>query len=205
MNIFIVFCHPSKNSFTYQIFDRLLAGLKTSGHKIIVSDLYKMDFKTDMSESEYEREGFANIEKPLPKDIIIEQQKIQQSDCMIFVYPVWWSDCPAKLKGWFDRVYSVGYAYGYDSSGNKQVNMKKQRMGLVLCTAGHPNDFLDEIGIAESMRKIMIDDRLGQRFENKQMIIFGGTLDIEKVKGTHLMKAYEIGENIENYCAQHAV
>ncbi|HTO15805.1 MAG TPA: NAD(P)H-dependent oxidoreductase [Edaphocola sp.] len=205
MNILIVYCHPSKKSFTYQVFTKFLAGLNKSNHKIIVSDLYDMAFQTDMNESEYEREGFAKIENTLPKDIIIEQQKIQQSDCIVFIYPIWWSDCPAKLKGWFDRVYSVGYAYGYDSLGNKQIIMKKQKLGLALCTAGHPNEFLDEIGIAESMRKIMIDDRLGQRFENKQMIIFGGTLEIDKVKEKHLMKAFDIGENIENYCAQHAV
>ena len=35
----------------------------------------------------------------------------------------------------------------------------------------------------------------------QQMVIFGGTLDIEKVKDKHLMKAYEIGGNIENYPA----
>jgi NAD(P)H dehydrogenase (quinone) len=154
-----------------------------------------MNFQSDMSETEYEREGFAIIEKPLPNDVIIEQQKIQQSDCIVFIYPVWWSDCPAKLKGWFDRVYSVGYAYGYDQAGNKQIKMKKQKLGLVLCTA-------EEIGIAESMRKVMIEDRLGQRFTNKQMVIFGGTLEIEKVKEKHLINAFEIGKNIENYCLE---
>jgi NAD(P)H dehydrogenase (quinone) len=161
-----------------------------------------MDFQSDMSELEYEREGFAKIEKPLSADVITEHKKIQKSDCIIFVYPVWWSDCPAKLKGWFDRVYSVGYAYGHDFARMNQSKMKKQKLGLVLCTAGHPNDYLDEIGIAESIRKIMVDDRLGQRFENKKLIILGGTLDLDKVKEKHLMKAYEIGENIDNYCVQ---
>lgn len=203
MNVLIVYCHPSKKSFTYQVFNQLLNGLKTANHKILVSDLYGMDFQSDMSEEEYEREGLAKVEKAVPNDIITEQEKIQQSDCIIFVYPVWWSDCPAKLKGWFDRVYSVGYAYGYDVEGNKQIAMKKQKLGMVLCTAGHPNEFLDEIGIAESMRKVMIDDRLGARFENKHMIILGGTLNIDQVKEKHLMKAYEIGENIERYCTQH--
>ena len=33
--------------------------------------------------------------------------------------------------------------------------MKTIPYGIALCTAGHPNDFLYEIGIAESMRNVM--------------------------------------------------
>lgn len=34
-------------------------------YQIYVSDLYDMDFQTDMTEDEYQREGFARIERPL--------------------------------------------------------------------------------------------------------------------------------------------
>lgn len=156
-----------------------------------------MDFRSDMSEAEYEREGFALVDKPVPEDVVNEHNKIQQCDAIVFIYPVWWSDCPAKLKGWFDRVYSVGYAYGYDATGTKQIVMKKQKLGLVVCTAGHPNDFLDETGMAESMRKVMMEDRLGPRFENKQMVILGGTLNPDRrVKGSHLEKAFSLGADL---------
>ena len=33
---------------------------------------------------------------------------------------------------------------------------------MILCTLWHPNDLLLEIGIAESMRNVIIDDRLGK-------------------------------------------
>jgi NAD(P)H dehydrogenase (quinone) len=114
-----------------------------------------------------------------------EHRKIEAADCIIFLYPLWWSDCPAKLKGWFDRVYSVGYAYGYDGAGRKIQKMKTVPRGIVICTAGHPNEFLREIGIAESIRNVMLDDRLGKRFQQREMIILGGTLDLEKVKEQH--------------------
>ncbi|MBN1790856.1 MAG: NAD(P)H-dependent oxidoreductase [Bacteroidales bacterium] len=203
MNVLIIYCHPSKKSFTHQVFNQLLTGLKTVNHKILVSDLYEMDFQSDMSEEEYVREGLGKVGNAVPTDVFTEQEKIQQSDCIIFVYPVWWSDCPAKLKGWFDRVYSVGYAYGCDDKGIKQLAMKKQKLGMVLCTAGHPNEFLDETGVAESMRNVMIDDRLGTRFENKHMVILGGTLYMDQVKEKHLVKAFEIGKNIASYCNRH--
>ncbi len=159
---------------------------------------YAIGFQTDMSEAEYQRESGAGGEAVLSLDVIIEQQKIGQSDCIIFVYPVWWSDCPAKLKGWFDRVFCKGYAYGYDANGNKQVRMKKQRLGVLVCTAGYSAEYLEEIGIAESMRKVMMDDRLGQRFAKKEMIILGGTTAIDNVREQHLRRAHELGKGIES-------
>jgi NAD(P)H dehydrogenase (quinone) len=199
MHILVVFCHPSKTSFTYQVFEHLLAGLKAGQHTIVVSDLYAIDFKSDMSEAEYAREGFGQVNLAVPDDVRLEQQKIQKADAIIFVYPVWWSDCPAKLKGWFDRVYTVGYAYGYDAVGNKQIKMNKPKLGLALCTAGHPNQCLEENGIAQSMRQIMVNDRLGPRFENKELVIFGGTIAINTVRQQHLEKAFSIGQKLEYY------
>ena len=199
MNVFIVYAHPSKKSFTYQVLNSLIKGLKNANHNIELSDLYEMGFKSEMTEQEYEREGFANLDISIPEDVKKEQDKIEWADSIIFVYPLWWSDVPAILKGWFDRVYSVGYAYGYDLDGNKTQQMKKIKLGLSICTAGHPNEFLDEIGITKSMETIMVDDRLGQRFDRKELIILGGTLDPDKVKEKHLTGAYDIGNNIEKY------
>ncbi|HCO67991.1 MAG TPA: NAD(P)H dehydrogenase [Dysgonomonas sp.] len=199
MDIFIVYAHPSSKSFTYQIREALLTGLQKGRHNVEVSDLYKMDFHSDMTEHEYEQESFAQTDLPLSEDVVAEHQKMEWAGCIIFLYPLWWSDCPAKMKGWFDRVYSVGYAYGYNKEGQKVRKMKTIKYGIAICTAGHPNDFLEETGIAESMRKIMLEDRLGVRFENKKMMILGGTLDIEKVKNLHLNNVRALGEHIENY------
>lgn len=185
MNILIVYSHPSKKSYTWRVLQQLKTVLDEGDHSVEISDLYSMNFSSDMTESEYEREGFAQLHLPLSDDIVAEHKKIEVADCIIFLYPLWWSDCPAKMKGWFDRVYSVGYAYGYDKQGQKISVMKKVKYGIVICTAGHPNDFLEETGIADSMRTIMINDRLGKRFENKEMLILGGTLDMKNVDELH--------------------
>ena len=189
MNVLIIYCHPSRKSYTFQILEHLQGELTRQKHVYKISDLYAMNFQTDMTEQEYEREGFANYEYPIPDDVRNEHQKLDWADCVIFLYPVWWSDCPAKLKGWFDRVYSAGYAYKQTDHFPK---MKSVKSGIVLCTAGHPNDYLCETGIYKSMQTVMLDDRLGKRFENKEMIILGGTLDIESVKEVHLSQVTNI-------------
>ncbi|MNK72903.1 Glutathione-regulated potassium-efflux system ancillary protein KefF [compost metagenome] len=194
MNILIVYSHPSKKSYTFQVLERLKSVLANENWNIEISDLYASNFESDLSEAEYEREGFAKTQLPIPQDVLNEQEKIEKADCIIFLYPVWWSDCPAKLKGWFDRVYSVGYAYGQNETSRK---MKTIPLGLVICTAGHPNDFLNEIEIAQSMEKIMLEDRLGKRFIQKEMIILGGTLELENVMAKHFELINQIPEKIK--------
>ena len=198
MNVLIIYAHPSEKSYTFQILQQLVSALTDEGHSIEISDLYKMNFLSDMTREEYEREGFRQIELPIPTDIQEEHKKIDKADCVFFLYPVWWSDCPAKLKGWFDRVYSVGYVYGYNENANDQ-HMKTLRSGHVICTAGYSNDFLHEIGIAESMKTIMVNDRLGKRFENKEMTILGGTLNVEDVRLLHSTKIKEIAVGIKRF------
>jgi NAD(P)H dehydrogenase (quinone) len=196
MNVLIVYSHPSKKSYTYQILELLKNELLQQQLTVQISDLYAINFRCDLSEEEYIREGLGKRELSVPDDVLAEHKKIENTDCIIFLYPVFWSDCPAKLKGWFDRVYTVGYAYKHNDSISK---MKTMKYGLALCTAGYSNDFLIETGIAQSMKTIMIDDRLGNRFDQKEMVILGGTLDLENVRQKHIEKIKEIVVRIKTY------
>jgi NAD(P)H dehydrogenase (quinone) len=45
-------------------------------------------------------------------DIAAEQEKLLWADAVIFQFPLWWYGMPAILKGWVDRVYALGFAYG---------------------------------------------------------------------------------------------
>jgi NAD(P)H dehydrogenase (quinone) len=101
------------------------------------------------------------------------------------------------LKGWFDRVYTVGFAYKQKDHFPK---MKLMKCGAALCTAGYSNEFLRETGIAQSMENVMVNDRLGGRFENKELIILGGTLDIDKVRQQHEEQIKTLADKIEKYC-----
>ena len=130
----------------------------------------------------------------VPDDVQIEHNKISRSDALVFIYPVWWSDCPAKLKGWFDRVWSNGYAYSYDSDGNRESCIHPKK-ALVICSAGHTVENLEETGIAESMRCIILKDRLQNvGFTDVNMEILGGMMpgdDQYRIK--NLERAYQLG------------
>lgn len=46
------------------------------------------------------------------EDIAAEQRKLLWADAVILQFPLWWFSMPAILKGWVERVYACGFAYG---------------------------------------------------------------------------------------------
>lgn len=194
MRVFIVYAHPSEDSFTSHVRDSFIDGLKSAGHSYVVSDLYKMGFTTDMSETEYLRESYYNEDAPIADDVLAEQKKINESDAIVFMYPVFWTEAPAKLVGWFDRVWTYGFAYGNRS-------MKLLDKGLVICVAGRSLRHLQEHGHYESMRAVMFGDRLFDRVKEQEFIVLDSTTRANMETRTanwdkHLRTAYEAGRNL---------
>lgn len=196
MHIYIVYCHPSKKSFTYSVLQSVLAGLGETDHTYELADLYEMNFQTDMDLEQYGRETSFDPALPVPPDVFEEQKKINRADALVFIYPVWWSDCPAKLKGWFDRVWTFGYAYTYDQGSHAISRIRIQKV-LVICPAGHPEEYLEEIGIAPSMRRIMLNDRLlGVGIKEARMEILGGMVAQDSaIRQRNLGRAFLLGKN----------
>lgn len=195
MHIYAVVAHPSKHSFTWQVLRSFERGLRESGHSIQIADLYAMDFETDMDLTQYEREMGDDPDAPVPPDVKREQDNIAAADAVVFVYPVWWSDCPAKLKGWFDRVLTHGYAYRRGGWGDRRKPLAVERV-LVLCPAGQTREGLERQGIAQSMRTIMLGDRVSSLGATEaSMEILGGTTDGgEATRQRHLEYAFELGK-----------
>jgi NAD(P)H dehydrogenase (quinone) len=196
MKIYVVFAHPSTESFTREVLDEFSRGLQDAGHSIEIGDLYQKDFKTDMDLEQYTRETGTDSDAPLPPDVRHEHAKINAADMLAFIYPVWWSDCPAKLKGWFDRVLTFGYAYTYEGGEHSTSKIEIQK-ALVICPAGHPVDYLEETGIAESMRRVMLNDRLlGVGVKEARMEILGGMMHNDPdIREQNLETAYQLGRN----------
>lgn len=167
MHVFIVYAHPSKYSYTRAVLNEFIRGLEDSGNTYELSDLYEMNFKSDMNEAEYERESNYRVDLPVPEDVLIEQNKIQQSDAIVFIYPVFWTEAPAKLVGWFDRVWTYGFAYG-------DRTMKKISKALAICIAGNTLERLKQFGHIKSMETVMLGDRIFDRAIESKMIILDG-------------------------------
>jgi len=196
MHVYIVFAHPSRKSFSKGVLDAFARGLEEAGHSYEIADLYEMGFQSEMDEAQYFRETSGDPDLPVPRDVEGEQAKIDRAGGLAFIYPVWWSDCPAKLKGWFDRVLTCGYAYLYDTKGTRSTRMSVEK-ALVLCSAGHTVEHLEETGIADSMRRIMLNDRLlGVGVQQAHLEILGGMMPLDDThREQNLRRAYELGRD----------
>ncbi len=47
-----------------------------------------------------------------PPDVAEQQAKVARADALAFVAPVYFVGFPAILKGWIERVFSLGFAFG---------------------------------------------------------------------------------------------
>ena len=193
MKAFIVYCHPSEDSFTKNMCDAFIKGITDSGNEYILSDLYKMGFQTDMTEQEYLRDANYRNTSDVAPDVLAEQEKINSADVITFIYPVFWTEAPAKLVGWFDRVWSYGFAYG-------EKTMKVLDKAVILCSAGNPIERLVEYGLLDSMKKVMLGDRLFGRAKQMEFIVFDNTSRENELReknwDMNLQKAYEKGKGL---------
>ncbi|WP_338761313.1 NAD(P)H-dependent oxidoreductase [Massilia sp. METH4] len=124
MNVLYVFAHPEPRSLNGALKDHAVAHLRSRGHAVEVSDLYAMGWKAQVDADDSTvppasgrfdpaRESqlaYANGHQSA--DIAAEQRKLLWADTLIVQFPLWWFSMPAILKGWFERVYAYGFAYG---------------------------------------------------------------------------------------------
>ena len=193
MKALIVYCHPSEDSFTRHVRDAFIKGITDSGNEYILSDLYAMDFRTDMSEKEYLRDANYRNTNDLAEDVLAEQEKVNAADAIVLIYPVFWTEAPAKLVGWFSRVWSYGFAYG-------EKRMKTLDKALILCTAGNTMERLEQFGLLDSMKKVMFGDRFFNRIRKQEFVVFDGmTRELKQREQNweqNLATAYEKGRSL---------
>lgn len=109
--VLIIYCHPSKTSHNYKILEVVTNILKKKKTPFEVLDLYAMNFDAYLNETEYQR--MRTGPREVDADVKALQEKISSAKSLIFIYPTWWYNMPAKLKGFIDRVFTARFAYRF--------------------------------------------------------------------------------------------
>jgi NAD(P)H dehydrogenase (quinone) len=131
MNVLLVFAHPSNDSYNAALKSAAIEALTERGASIKISDLYEMNFNPVASMNDVVAPK--NVEE-VPLELRLEREKVEWADYILFQFPMWWTSVPAILKGWFDRVFAAGFAYG--PGIYNQGNFKGKRAMLSFTVGG---------------------------------------------------------------------
>ncbi|MFI5716456.1 NAD(P)H oxidoreductase [Nocardia sp. NPDC051750] len=106
----VVFAHHRPDSLTAHIAGLAIRRLSAAGYRIDRLDLHGEGFDPRMTVADQPEWG--NREKTYSPEVHDHMRRILAADLIVAVFPVYWVQMPALLKGWIDRVWNYGFAYG---------------------------------------------------------------------------------------------
>jgi NAD(P)H dehydrogenase (quinone) len=130
--ILLVHAHPNPESFSAVIAQTFIDSATNAGHEVRRISLYS--HPTDPTKcfrpniSRLERENYFyfsnsntqdNDKKShyeLDAEVKNHINLLQWCDTLVFVYPTWWLNTPASLKGFFDRTLLPGFTWDFPSN-----------------------------------------------------------------------------------------
>ncbi len=111
--VLVVVARPNAAaSFNGAIAQTACDALAAQGYEPILRDLYAENFDPVMPLDETIRSA-----AEAPAEIRAEMDAVKEAVGLVFVHPNWWGTPPAIMKGWLDRVFRNGFAYGFTEKG----------------------------------------------------------------------------------------
>lgn len=187
MKVLVVITHPRLDSLTFKVSNKFIEGLKKAGHQTEILDLYRHEFNPVLWKED-EPDWAADVQHYSPQ---VEQEisRMKEHEALAFIFPLWWWSMPAILKGYIDRVWNYGFAYGPQKLHHQHV--------LWLTLAGGP---------VERFEKRKYDDMMNHYFnvgladycgipDSKLEILYNTINAKSGFDEAWFNKAYELGLN----------
>jgi NAD(P)H dehydrogenase (quinone) len=135
----VIFAHPRARSFTGSVAEAYAQAASGLGHSVLIRDLYRMNFDPRLAEAELPfTEGF----EP-GADVRAERERLADIQVFALVYPFWLNSPPAMLKGYLERVFGFGFAYG---KGGRSEPLLRGRALISFSSSGAPLHWVRETG-----------------------------------------------------------
>lgn len=166
----LVHAHPRSDSLTAQVADLAHARLKDEGGTVDVLDLYAEGFDPVLRPAD--EPDWEDREKRYSPEVHAHMDRILAADDIVIVFPVWWMAPPAVLKGWIDRVWNYGFAYG-----RSKPRLAAKRM-LWLALMGNPAEEIEHLGLSavlDAQLRIGVSEYCGIK-DSSVRIVYGTEL-----------------------------
>lgn len=150
----VIIAHPNAESLTCAVGRTYGQSVKALGQDVVVRDLYRMGFDPCLKAEEIPKaSGFK-----FGADVVAERKLLADVDVFAFVYPFWFNAPPAILKGYVDRVFSMGFGYE-PGMGGAETLLDGKRM-ISFSTSGAPDTWVRETGALQALTALF-DRHLG--------------------------------------------
>ncbi len=143
----VITAHPNPKSFNSAIAESVINVLKENKKDFAVRDLYRINFNPALSFEDLT----AMYNGSCVEDVQIEREYVKSADILIFVFPVIFNNLPAMLKGYLDRVYSLGFGWGMKN--NRPLPLLTGKKAIIFSTTYSSNDLCKEFGLFEAVNK----------------------------------------------------
>jgi NAD(P)H dehydrogenase (quinone) len=138
------------------------------------------------------------IRSQMPRDVIAQQKQVAQAQGLVFIAPVFWCHFPAILKGWFERVFNYGFAFGLTSEGwqgevKGRVPLLRHERALIITPTLFKEEDYKRAGLEKAMTTIV--DDWGLRYPGIKQVkhIYFHAVNDSTSPG-YLQRAYDLGK-----------
>ena len=156
--VLIVFGHPGPKRHNHLILDNVINDVKKKGLDFEVIDLYKIKYDPVLKGDELYTHGNRDISVQNK----IFQKKIKDAKCLVFIFPVWWNNMPAIMKGFIDRVFTARFAFTYKKiflGFKAPIGLLKGKKAAVFITSGSPK-WIFSLVLGNRASKVIAKDTL---------------------------------------------
>jgi len=141
----VIIAHPNPQSLACAVAKTYADAVAALGHTVVVRDLYRMGFDPCLKAAEVPRpSGFE-----FGADVTAERRQLADVDVFAFVYPFWFNAPPAILKGYVDRVFSMGFGYAPGLGGTQPLLDGKKLISF--SSSGAPDSWVRETGALQAL------------------------------------------------------
>jgi len=141
----VIIAHPNPHSLACAVGEAYAEAVTALGQSVIVRDLYRMGFDPCLKADEIPRPSGYRF----GADVVAEREQLADVDVFAFVYPFWFNAPPAILKGYVDRVFSMGFGYAPGLGGSEPLLDGKKLISF--SSSGAPETWVRETGALQAL------------------------------------------------------
>ena len=144
----VIVAHPNPHSLTCAAGAAYAAAVEALGHKALIRDLYQLGFDPRLQAAEIP--GVAGY--AFGAEVLEERRLLADADVFAFIYPLWFNAPPAMLKGYVDRVFSMGFGYGPALGGTEPLLEGKKLISFSF--SGAPESWVRDSGALRALMTV---------------------------------------------------